>query len=76
MVDINTKGVNDAFEKLSTAALQNADSDGNCVVNANDLSTVLMAFTLAKRSSELSKGAGKDSDNLVGQTLSDLMAKI
>lgn len=29
MVDINTKGVNDAFKKLSAAALQNADSDGS-----------------------------------------------
>ncbi|WP_210467349.1 hypothetical protein [Vibrio crassostreae] len=75
MVDINTKGVNDAFKKLSAAALQNADSDGNCVVNANDLSTVLMAFTLAKTPSELSKGTGEDSGNLVGQTLSDFNAK-
>lgn len=48
MVDVNTKGVQGAFERLSQAALVKADSDRNCTVNADDLSTLLMAFTILR----------------------------
>lgn len=75
MVDVNTKGVNDAFERLSAAALQNADSEGNCVVDANDLSTLLMAFTLSKPKNVNTYGSGEETSHIVTQTLSDFTAK-
>ncbi|MEF1335973.1 hypothetical protein REH81_04120 [Vibrio rotiferianus] len=52
MVDVNTQGVNDAFNRLSEAAVNGTDEDGKCTVSANDLSTLLMAFLFAKKSTE------------------------
>ncbi|WP_194663895.1 hypothetical protein [Vibrio anguillarum] len=46
MVDINTDGVLSAFKRLSQSALVESDTDGKCMVCADDLSTVLMALTL------------------------------
>lgn len=75
MVDVNTKGVKDAFERLSAAALQNADSEGNCVVDANDLSTLLMAFTFSKPKNDHANGSGEEANIIVTQRLSDFTAK-
>ena len=75
MVDVNTKGVNDAFERLSATALQKVDSDGNCVVDANDLRTLLMAFTLSKPKNANTSGSGEDAGRIVVQSVSDFTAK-
>ncbi|MDN2484020.1 hypothetical protein [Vibrio agarivorans] len=76
MVDVNTKGVNDAFERLSAAALQNADSEGNCIVDTNDLSTLLMAFTLSKQKNVNTYSSGEGVSHIVTQTLTDFNAKV
>ena len=66
MVDVNTQGVNDAFNRLSESGLNGVDDDGNCVVSANDLNTLLMAFLFAKGSAkdkETSRTTGSLKDN-------------
>ncbi len=60
MVDVNTQCVNDAFNRLSEAALNGADASRKCQVNADDLSAVLMAFTLAKNKAQPTENLTKN----------------
>ncbi len=57
-MDVNTQGVNDAYKRLCQSALNEADAEHNCTVNAGDLKTVLMAFTVLMQEKERADSDG------------------
>ncbi|PSU31818.1 hypothetical protein C9I99_21780 [Photobacterium lutimaris] len=77
MVDVNTQGVNEAFKRLSQAALVEVDELGVCVVNADDLATILMAYTFAtqkdKHVSPLTLSRGTSEGNITTMPAIDAM---